>query len=703
MPIRGDNPIQVSGDDVLERAAVADAFARQVLWLDASQGAAVGVFGPWGSGKTSFINLARPTFQKAEVPVFDFNPWMFSGAEQLVERFFLELSAELKVHDLKSLGDALFEYGGALSGTAGATVKIAGVFVRRRGRGTSGLHQRVASVLRRRDKPIVIVLDDVDRLSASEIREVFKLIRLTASFPMLIYIVACDRLRVEQALSEEGLSGRDYIEKIFQWPFNLPQVPEHLLAALFPGEIETALADIENRPPFDPAWPDIYSELVLPLIRNMRDVRRYALAIRETVSALGDRVAIADILGLEAIRVFLPDVFMLMPGAIDSLTGAAQPVERRHDALTQHDPVAVFNNRLKTQIDELITATGNGRDAEAARIAREVVEAMIERLFPAAAKLRKMADGGQGSPADGDLDEHLRGHRVAHGQILRLYLERFAGPDLLAFHDAERAVGRMPDRNDMDAFMRSLDPTRWQDVVANIPNLVDQLMRPEDVQSGIIVLLNLWPDMPERTGADFLNDTRTTVRHATYRLMQRLDDIGSVETAVRRILPELSSLSSKLELALQVGHRKASGHKLVSESTALEFESMLQKEIRTASADDLADEREPSRLLVFAKHYAQPSEEPIDIDTSPKLTFALLRAVRGTQVTESLESRAVHSSSILDWNCLIDLYGGEETLEARLTEMRAHFSVLKPWIVRRGLSLDDAEDLLELATKYLAS
>ena len=27
----------------------------------------------------------------AGVPVIDFNPWMFSGAEQLVDRFFIEV------------------------------------------------------------------------------------------------------------------------------------------------------------------------------------------------------------------------------------------------------------------------------------------------------------------------------------------------------------------------------------------------------------------------------------------------------------------------------------------------------------------------------------------------------------------------------------------------------------------------------------
>ena len=701
MHLQGDNPIQDPEDDVLERTGIADAFARQVLALDASQGAAVGVFGPWGSGKTSFINLARRTFEQAAVPVLDFNPWMFSGAEQLVERFFAELSAELKVRDLGALGNALVEYGNALSGKVGRLAKIAGVCVRRRSGGTSGLRERVASTLRGRNKPIIVVLDDVDRLSASEIREVFKLIRLTVSFPNLIYIVACDRLRVEQALGEQGMSGRDYIEKILQWPFNLPQVPGHLLARLLPAEIESAIADIENPVSFGAAWSDIYPEIVRPSIRNMRDVRRYALTIRETVSALKGQVALADVLGLEAVRVFLPDVFTLMPGAIDGLAGATPAVERHRDRITQQDPTMGSNGRLKAQLDGLILAAERGREGEVARTAREVVEAMIDRLFPAGAKLMQLNNGDAERHVDEDVEEHLRERRVAHEHIFRFYLERVAGPDLLAFHDAERALARMTDRTEMDEFMRSLDPSRWQDVVSNICNLADPLIRPEHVEPGITVLLNLWADMPERQGSSFLDDTRSTVRQATYRLLRRLEDAGAVEATVRRILPDVRSLTSKLELVLQIGYREASGHKLVSESAAVEFETMLQKEIRAGSAACLADERDPSRLLVFAKHYIGPTEEPLEVDDSPKLTFALLRAVRGATVTGSLDSRAVRSSPVLNWTRLIDLYGGEEELETRINDMKARFEVLKPWIQGRGIPLEEAERLLEFANEYL--
>ncbi len=302
-----DHPIRDREDDVLERTSIADALARQVLDLDASAGIVVGVFGPWGSGKTSFINLARDTFERKGVPVLDFNPWLFSGAEQLVGRFFAELSASMGMkNELKKIAEAFEKYGTAFNAVVGASSSLlampqVGAIIKaiKEAVGTATLpesvdarRKKIEDALRQHRKRIVVVLDDVDRLSAPEIRETFKLVRLTASFPNLIYIVSCDRLRVEQALREQGLSGRDYLEKIIQLPVNLREVPEHLLKRQLFAAIQNALGGIQNPEPFDnDVWSDVYRGILRPLIRNMRDVRRFAMAIRETVGGLEGQVA----------------------------------------------------------------------------------------------------------------------------------------------------------------------------------------------------------------------------------------------------------------------------------------------------------------------------------------------------------------------------------------------------------------------------
>ena len=711
-PLPGDNPILRPEDDLLKRADVAEAFARHVLALDAGEGAAVGIFGSWGSGKTSFVNLARAEFYSEGVPVLDFNPWLFSGTEELLGRFFAELSAELRLRNLSDLGIALEDYGNAFTGshwavgTIAVVPKFLGKYLQHRYKGVSGHRKKLEKILRQRDKQVIVVLDDVDRLSSFEIRDVFKLVRLTASFPNLIYVVPCDRHRVERALDEpeQGLSGSDYLEKIIQFPYSLPEVPSHILHEQIASAIEDALAGIENPGPFDEqAWPDINVEIVRPLIRNMRDVRRYAIAIRQSVSDLDGRVALADLLALEAVRVFLPNVFRFLPGAIDGLTLMSQESERHLDKHIQEDPMTLLtgiNAWHKARIETLISTAGKEEEAEAARAGKAVVISMIDRLFPAGAQLRQMSDSDSEPYVSEEAAEHLTKRRVAHEHVLRFYLERAVGPALMAFHDAERALARMGNHDELNGFVRSLDPARWQDVLSNVCRLEDQF-RSEHVEPGSVVLLNLWPDMPEQSsGSGFLDDTRGAVRSVVLRLLRALEDATAVEAAVRRILPQVTSLSAKVELILLIGYRKDAGYKLVSETAADEFSTTLRGEIRSASADDLAQEHRLWRVLYFAKDTAEASEEPLDIDASPEFTFALLRSVCGETITGSLDSRSVSRSPTLNWNVLIDLYGGEETLKTQIESLNAQFDDLKAWLKNRAISPDDAERLLELANEH---
>lgn len=446
MTISGDNPIRHPEDDTLGRTAVAEAFARQVLALDTTEGVVVGVIGAWGSGKTSFVNLARREFAQADVHILDFNPWMFSGTQQLVEHFFDELTAQLKIRPgLAEIGKALDDYSDVFTGVARVATKGLGKLLQRKKTGIGQNRIRVEKILANLDKPIVVVLDDIDRLLVSEIRDVFRLVRLTANFPNIVYVVAFDRNRIEEALSEQGMPGRDYLEKILQVVIDLPIIPDRVLHQQIFSAIDGALSSIEYTGPFDKqVWPDVFMEIIQPLIRNMRDVRRYAAAIHGTVAALQGKIALADVLALEAVRVFLPDVFTKLHGALGSLTNTSELTYGNREMTEQH----------KCQVNRLIGVSETHE---------QVVRAVIDRLFPAAGRYIGSAHyGGTWK------NKWIKERRVAHEDILALYLERVAGANLQAFLDAERAWTRMADRDAFDGYLRSLDITRLQDIISSL-------------------------------------------------------------------------------------------------------------------------------------------------------------------------------------------------------------------------------------------
>lgn len=674
--VTADNPIRKAEDDVLGRAKPARSFAEQVLSLDATEGVVVGVLGPWGSGKTSFVNLARGPLEDTGVVILDFNPWMFSGAEQLVESFFVEISAQLKLRaGLADVGKLLEDYGETFSGLSWlplvgpwiergrAATKILARILQRRKEGIGNRRGKVEKALAALGKPIVVVLDDIDRLTTSEIRDIFKLVRLTANFPNVIYIVAFDRIRVEEALAEQGIPGRDYLEKILQIGVDLPAVPTHVLNSQIFAAIDRALAKIDNTGTLNQdAWPDIFMEVIRPLIRNMRDVRRYAAAIHGAVCDLGGQVALADVLALEAIRVFLPDVFGQLHESIDALTDTS---ERSYGGRGE--------SPHKKQIDVLIGAAGERGG---------VVRALIQRMFP----------GGQrhigGANYGGDWKNRwLRDRRVSHEEILRLYLERVVGEGLRAFVDAEEAWTRMTDRVAFDSYIRSIDPERLQDVISSLEAYEDQFSSAHVVPAAV-VLLNLLPELPERQLGMFDFGIRLVVGRVVYRLVRALKDPTAVEAAVREILPHVTTLSSKLELITDVGFREGAGHKLVSESAAATFEREWRAEVRLSGVNALVGDKELLRTLILAKRETGSAEPPIEIADSPHMTLALLRSARSEVRRQSMGSRTVRRFPRLAWDALIELYGNEGILRERIQSLKAS-------------PPEDTGDLLQLADKYL--
>jgi hypothetical protein len=687
-----DNPIRNAKDDAIGRAPAAEAFANHVLALEVSQGVVVGVLGPWGSGKTSFINLARDHFATGAT-VLDFNPWMFSGAEQLVESFFIEISAQLKARPgLEEIGADLANYGEAFSGLGwlpvvgpwvqlgGRATKFVATLLRRRSEGSGGRRRKLETELAKLSRPIVVVLDDIDRLSTSEIRDVFKLVRLTANFPNIIYVLAFDRVRVEHALAEQNIPGRDYLEKILQIAVDLPAVPSDVLNRQVFAALDEAIAGTHAAELDVAAWPDVFMEIIRPLIRTMRDVRRYAAAVHGTLTEIGDQIALVDLLGMEAVRVFMPEVFRELPKAVSGLTtpspsyyGTQEPAE------------------LKEAVEALISEAGDRQG---------VVRALIERLFPFGS--RHIG----GTHYAGDFQKtYLRDRRIAHEAILRLYLERVIGEQLRSFLDAERAFAVMTNREQFEEALRSTDADRREEVISALEAYEDEF-QPEHVVPGVVVLQNMVGDLPDRPRGMFDFDARLVVGRVAYRLLKSLPDPNAVEAAVREILPQVQTLSAKWEVITDVGHREGAGHKLVSEDVAKSLESEWREEVRAAPAEALAREPDLLRVMFFAREKVPPEEErpasdkdgleeaaaaepPIELPDDPAVTLAALKAAKTETRSQTMGTRAVHSADRLVWDPLVKIYGDEDTLKERVEALKAS-----------GLASDEPE-LIELVGKYL--
>ncbi len=102
-----DSPIETDGDDRYGIAPFAKSIAKSILNMHRPVGVTIAIYGPWGSGKSSAINLIRSGLKEAEknqeLVVTDFKCWWYRGEEALALAFLQDLNAALT----RGLGDKI--------------------------------------------------------------------------------------------------------------------------------------------------------------------------------------------------------------------------------------------------------------------------------------------------------------------------------------------------------------------------------------------------------------------------------------------------------------------------------------------------------------------------------------------------------------------------------------------------------------------
>ncbi|WP_156510258.1 KAP family P-loop NTPase fold protein [Peptidiphaga gingivicola] len=678
-----DAPIRSSAEDDLGRAPVAHAFARSILELDASQGLVVAVMGPWGHGKSSFINLMREEFEgipkesdptpeesktRRALTVIDFNPWMFSGSDQLVDFFFTQIGAELKVKNESRLGkiaDWLGQYAGILKPAAkliplpGASavgeVIAAGINglagTTSADRSVQEIKDDITKALSKLEEPIVVVIDDIDRLTKIEIREIFKLVRLTASFPNIIYLLAFDRERVEQALSEDGISGRAYLEKIVLLSFDIPQASEKLLRSRTIAELERVLSPITNATLDEHRWASAYLEVIEPLLSNIRDVTRYAISAKQTIKDLGDKVDLVDLLAMEALRVFRPEIFRRLPTLRNELAGAGVIV-------------GGAGKRTRKGIEEMFKDSGDEGNPSAIESllnefpGNETVVALLAYVFPAS----------QHDHMSEQLNTWRTERRMAHIDFLNLYFDRVMPDSLVAFRYSECAVNLLNDRRLIESYLTKLPPETLEDAIDGLASY-ETKFTDDMVIPGSITLLNLIDTISKKKRRSLFDIAGGfAVRHVVIALLHRVDKEEEREKFVSQILEGLETYSSKLYLIETIRYSNLGEKGLVSETFAEQIYADFVQTLQNTPPNKPS--REWNAGPIYYEVAINTGEAPLSPSNDPVLLQSVLYSLRFTTSSQSLDPLQDQSKDRLDWDKLVKLFGSEDKVRTALLNIR---------------------------------
>ena len=386
--ISPDLPITKSSEDKLNRESFAESLANVILQSTFPTSFTVGLYGAWGSGKTSLLNMVIEQVERCstDVVILRFNPWLCSDPKQLVIQFFKQLASIIKMK--KPAADTICELvdqyadifdAASLIPYAGTAIAAAGkVFsgkarnrMKQKNNDMQGQKDEIVRKMVEENLKIIVSIDDIDRLSEEEIIAVFQLVKALADFPNAVYLLAFDYDVVVRALSSvQHGDGREYLEKVIQVPFEIPAPSMASIHDALFAKLNGILGDIPKNRWDRATWVELFQFGIRKYIRSIRDVIRYANVFYLKYQLLQSETDPVDLLGLTCLQVFEPAVYSVLYNYKDTLCGSISSYS--HKYRTDEDNV-------KKAVSEILS--------EGVAANEEAAKNILGILFPKTGKL----------------------------------------------------------------------------------------------------------------------------------------------------------------------------------------------------------------------------------------------------------------------------------------------------------------------------
>jgi len=528
-----DRPIEVTKDDLLDRAKFSRSFGQAILAYNEKDSIVTALYGDWGSGKSSAINMTLEYIEeqamgkeKDEKPiVVKFNPWNYSDQSHLIALFFKELSFALRREDYgeeaKEVGEKLEAYSNFFTPLAlipDPTVTALSVVMQKLFGGLGkaskawgaaysndldATRKELNKLLGEQKRKIVIIIDDIDRLNNDEIRKIFQLVKILGDFPNTIYVLAFDRGVVIKALAkvQEG-RGDDYLEKIVQFPIELPPISKSDLEKLLFSLLDKLIKEIPEEKWDQTYWGNIYHSGIRHHFKTIRDVTRYINTLKFSFEMVRDDVNPVDFIAITTLQVFEPALYSGIRDNKDIFTGVLNDRYGSGDAEKKQSVM---------RCDEIL-----GR---AKQLQKEEIKGFLGRLFPKVESIY----GNMGYGHEW-MTTWRRESRICHPELFDIYFMLALPPGEISKNEITSILDLASDAEMFSvALIKLKEDGRIIRYLELLEDYTCEHIKKENIQNIIVVLMDIGGLFPEGKVGMFDFGTPMKILRIFRQLSLRLD------------------------------------------------------------------------------------------------------------------------------------------------------------------------------------
>ena len=309
-------------NDILSRNTFAESLSQIINQTTPNKAIAIAIVSKWGFGKTVFLKQLEKelTRNNSSNIVLNFNPWKADSNVNIFQLFFEELSEVLApynnsfIKQTKSYSQKLTESeDGDSTIIKISKIVFGGIFFNPLS--LPKQYEELNKSIQRIGKRIIVIIDDLDRLSGDEITLIMRLIRNVADFQNVIFVAAFDRSYVVNTLSKADKLTKEekYLEKIFQVEIPLPPIKDDIIIEELKklckpfllkedfNELESWTSSVLNISHIDSNSSTI-KDLITIFLKNIRDLRRFINSLKITYSLVKGELLFEDVFVLELIK-----------------------------------------------------------------------------------------------------------------------------------------------------------------------------------------------------------------------------------------------------------------------------------------------------------------------------------------------------------------------------------------------------------------